>query len=188
LGAPETGFARFGEVTDRKIRAELLDESLEIIIGLWSGQPFSFQGKHYQVSAEASHMPPQPPVQKPRIPIWVVGGWPRERSMRRVLRYDGLLPNKLNEQGGQETVKPEDIRQMKAYIEERRGLDGFDIVVEGETPGDDLYKAAEIVRPWIEAGATWWLDAKWSETDHMYEEAAQQRILERIRLGPPRVG
>ena len=42
LGAPETGFANFGEVTDRKTRAELLDEGLEILTGIWRGQPFSF--------------------------------------------------------------------------------------------------------------------------------------------------
>ncbi len=188
LGAPETGFARFGEETDRKIRAELLDESLEIITRLWSGQPFDYSGKHYRVSGEISFLPPLPPIQTPRIPIWVVGGWPREKSMRRVLRFDGLLPNKLNVQGGQEKIQPEDIRQMKAYIEERRGTDApFDIVMEGETPGAEPQKAADIVRPWAEAGATWWLDASWGETDHMWEPAAQERILARIRLGPPRV-
>ncbi|HMO53409.1 MAG TPA: LLM class flavin-dependent oxidoreductase, partial [Tepidiformaceae bacterium] len=31
LGAPDTGFADFGEETDRKVRAELLDEGLEIL-------------------------------------------------------------------------------------------------------------------------------------------------------------
>ena len=37
LGALDTGFDEFGEVTDRKTRAELLDEGLEIITGLWKG-------------------------------------------------------------------------------------------------------------------------------------------------------
>src|SRR5512135_103160 len=39
LGAIDTGFEAFGEVTDRKARAELLDEGLEIVTGLWRGQP-----------------------------------------------------------------------------------------------------------------------------------------------------
>jgi alkanesulfonate monooxygenase SsuD/methylene tetrahydromethanopterin reductase-like flavin-dependent oxidoreductase (luciferase family) len=91
LGAVDTGFAEFGEVTDRKTRAELLDEGLDILTGLWKGQPFSYSGKHYQVKPTA-FMPPPPPVQEPRIPIWVVGAWNYPKSMQRVLRYDGLLP------------------------------------------------------------------------------------------------
>ena len=74
LGAPETGFANFGEVTDRKTRAKLLDEGLEIISGLWRGQPFSFSGKHYHITP-VEFNPPPPPIQTP-IPIWVVGLWP----------------------------------------------------------------------------------------------------------------
>ena len=88
LGAIDTGFSEFGEVTDRKTRAELLDEGLDIVTGLWRGQPFRHDGKHYTVR-EAYFNPPPPPVQQPRIPIWVVGDWPRMRSMRSVLRYDG---------------------------------------------------------------------------------------------------
>jgi alkanesulfonate monooxygenase SsuD/methylene tetrahydromethanopterin reductase-like flavin-dependent oxidoreductase (luciferase family) len=71
------------------IRAELLDESLDIITGLWSGKPFSYVGKHYRL--QDAHFGPLP-VQTPRIPIWVVGAWPRMKSMCRVLRCDGLLP------------------------------------------------------------------------------------------------
>lgn len=185
LGAPETGFERFGEETDRRKRAELLDESLDIITKLWQGGTFTYEGKHYQVKG-GEHFPPPPPIQQPRITIWVVGAWPREKSMRRVLRYDGLLPNKLNDAGRHQKVQPEDIRAMKAYIEEKRDAGTpFDIVVEGETPGDRPRKAAGVVKPWADAGATWWLEASWGETDHMWEDAAQERILRRIRQGPP---
>src|SRR5204863_4018588 len=78
LGAlDDGGFGKVGEPTDRKTRAELLDEGLAILTGLWSGQPFSFHGEHYQVE-ELTFLPP--PVQSPRIRIWVVGLWPHERS------------------------------------------------------------------------------------------------------------
>src|SRR5262245_52646475 len=83
------GFGKVGEPTDRKTRAQLLDEGLAIMTGLWSGQPFSFQGQHYHVE-EMTFLPP--PLQTPRIPVWVVGAWPSMKSMERVLRYDGLLP------------------------------------------------------------------------------------------------
>ncbi len=183
LGAVDTGFAEFGEETDRKKRAELLDEGLEIIAGLWQGQPFHFDGKHYHVRETQFAVPP-PPIQTPRIPIWVVGAWPRPKSMQRVLRWDGLLPAKLSADGKGEKVEPEDIRAMKAYIAENRpdvasGKAIFDIVMEGRTPGDDPQAAATIVAPFAEAGATWWLDALWNAPSPV-------PVLERIRQGPPR--
>src|SRR5579884_1479444 len=50
LGAlDDEGFGKVGEATDTKTRAERLDEGLEILTGLWSGEPFSFEGKHYRV-------------------------------------------------------------------------------------------------------------------------------------------
>ncbi len=66
--------------------------------GLWRGQPFNYTGKHYRVR-ETTFMPPPPPVQSPHIPIRVVGLWPSQKSMERVLRYDGLLPLKKDEGG-----------------------------------------------------------------------------------------
>ena len=59
--------------------ADLLDEGLDILTGLWQGQPFSYQGKHYQVQP-TDFLPPPPPLQQPRIPIWVVGAWPKPKS------------------------------------------------------------------------------------------------------------
>jgi len=76
IGAIDTGFEAFGEVTDRRTRAQLLDEGLEILTGLWAGQPFSYQGQHYRIK-ETDFNPPPAPIQQPRIPIWVVGAWPR---------------------------------------------------------------------------------------------------------------
>lgn len=186
LGAlDDLGFGAVGEATDRKTRAELLDEGLAILTGLWSGEPLSFDGKHYHVK-ELTFQPK--PVQQPRIPIWVVGAWPRPKSMERALRYDGLLPNKLNEDGTPGDVTPEDIRAMLAYASEHReATTPFDMVYEGETPGDNPTHAAEIVGPYVEAGITWWLESMWSprigtEGWSSMEEAVRTRI----QQGPPR--
>src|SRR5207245_8594334 len=87
LGAlDDAGFARVGEVTDRKTRAQMLDESLEILAGLWSGQTFSCNGEHYSVQ-KLTFFPP--PVHTPRISIWLVGARPRMECNRRVLTGDG---------------------------------------------------------------------------------------------------
>lgn len=179
LGAPDTGFENFGEVTDRKTRAELLDEGLDILSGLWQGQPFNYDGRHYHIK-KTTFNPPPPPVQTPRIPIWVVGAWPRMRSMRRVLRWDGLLPAKLDADGTHGKLTPDDIAAMRAWIAQHRTDDGpFDIVMEGKTPGNRPEEAAAIVRPWQEAGATWWLEAIW-------DAPSLDPVLERLKQGPPR--
>lgn len=182
LGAIETGFAEFGEVTSRRIRAELMDECLDILTGLWKGQPFSYQGQHYQVQP-VDFYPPPAPLQQPRIPIWVVGAWPRNKSMRRVLKFDGILPNKLQPDGTQTTIEPEDIRQIKAWIENHRQQQGqFDIVVEGVTPAKNKKKARNLVLPWAKAGATWWIEALWSQSG---VEQDLETVRSRIEDGPP---
>ncbi len=184
LGAVETGFAEFGEVTNRAERAELLDESLQILTGLWSGVPYQHSGKHYQINLKGDFFrPPPPPLQKPRIPIWVVGAWPRPKSMQRALRYDGILPNVMGEDGKVRMSPPtaHEIRQIQAYVAANHAQDTpFDIVVEGQTPGDDLESAVEIVNLFREAGATWWIEAMWSIQDPEEVEA-------RIQQGPPRL-
>lgn len=178
LGATETGFANFGEVTYRKTRAELLDEGLDILTGLWRGQPFNYEGKHYHLQQTTFELPP-PPVQQP-IPIWVVGAWPRMKSMRRVLKYQGILPNKFNPDGTIGELTPEDVHAIKSFVTENRDPQTpFEIIAEGHTPGDDPGKAAEKVLPWQDAGATWWIEALWENRD-------PDHIWQRLKQGPPR--
>ena len=180
LGAlDDGGFGKVSEPTDRKTRAELLDESLAILTGLWSGEPFQYEGKHYHLDT-MTFLPK--PVQSPRIPIWVVAMWPSERSMQRALRFDGLLPNVRDANGGPRDVTPDDIREMAAYVAERRNQPTpFDIVMEGETPGDDPAQAAVVVRPFAEAGATWWNESRWGAMSDV------ALVRTRIQQGPPRI-
>ncbi len=178
LGAlDDKGFANVGEATDLKTRAAMLDEGLAILAGVWSGQRFSFHGAHYHVD-DLTFLPP--PVQRPRIPVWVVGAWPRPKSMRRALRWDGILPQKSGGAGSEMT--PADIAAMNAFIDAERGATTpFAIVSEGETPGDDRERAAAIVRPFADAGATWWMETRWLGNNSPDELRA------RLRQGPPRL-
>ncbi len=179
---PNNWFAQVGEETDRKIRAKMLDESLDILDGLWSGQPFSYDGEHYCIH-DVTFAPT--PVQSPRVPIWVVGAWPRMKSMRRVLRCDGVIPTRMNEDRSFAEMTPADFVAMKAFIDEQRSqTTPFDIVMEGETPGDDPEKAASIVRPLAEAGVTWWLEAVWSTPQ---TQGGVEGMRRRVRQGPPRI-
>ncbi|MGH2460122.1 MAG: LLM class flavin-dependent oxidoreductase [Chloroflexota bacterium] len=179
LGALDTGFEAFGEETDRRARAELLDEGLAIMTGLWQGQPFRFEGKHFHIR-ESAFFPPPPPVQAPRIPIWVAGVWPRKRSMERVLRWDGLIPEKREADGSNGDVTPDDIRAIREFAAARRS-DPIDIVSEGRTPGDERDRAASMVSPYADAGATWWLESMWTAPN------APVDALARLRQGPPRI-
>ncbi len=177
--ADDAGFYRVGEAMARKTRADLLDEGLAIIAGLWTGERFSFDGAHYHV--DNMQLLPRP-VQQPRPPIWVVGGWPRPKSMGRVAQYDGLIPNKINADGTRGEITPDDVRAMKSWVAEHRTASTpFDIIREGRTPGDDPAAAAAIVGPFVEAGITWWLDAMWEAPNTLEDVRA------RIRQGPPRV-
>src|SRR5215472_4975340 len=47
LGDP--GFASVGECTDRRTQAEMLDEGLDLLDRLWTGEPVSYEGRHYRV-------------------------------------------------------------------------------------------------------------------------------------------
>ena len=127
---------------DRKVRAELLDGSIDILNGLWTGQPFTYEGKHYQIKDATLSINP---MQQPRIPIWVVGAWRRMKSMRRVLRSDGLIPAKMTANGASGDITPDDLKEMSAFVKDKLGNSSFDIIVEGETPGNDKEKAAQIV-------------------------------------------
>jgi alkanesulfonate monooxygenase SsuD/methylene tetrahydromethanopterin reductase-like flavin-dependent oxidoreductase (luciferase family) len=184
LGGAMPDFEWFGEEIDPKVRAAMLDEGLEIVRRLWSGERTSFEGKHYTV-APVQFAPP--PVQ-PHIPIWIGGMWPNKAPMRRAARYDGVIALK-----GGFPLDPEDLAAIKAYIEPLRPNPAapFDYVAAGITPGDDPEAGAAQVAPFIDAGATWWVETidPWTRhrdwTVDMSREDVQWMDA-RIRQPPPR--
>jgi hypothetical protein len=176
LGAAEDdgGFYKVGEAMDIKVRASRLDEGLAILVGLWSGKPFSFSGDHYKVK-EMMMLPT--PVQTPRIPVWVPGVWTKEKSMRRALRWDGIIPQKYK---SMERMTPAEVQELKKLVDNNRSVSTpFDIVVGGTTPGGNRKRAAVKVGPFAEAGATWWL-----ESMMMF---SWDKIVKRVKQGPPRL-
>ena len=189
----EQRFWIFEDDPGRRVRAELLDEGLELMQELWQAEPFEFEGAHYRARRTDTMLPPAI-VQQPRIPTWVVGVWPSMKSMRRVARYDGWIPNyappgadAIDPLEQQRTYTPEIAAEAIAWIRaerERLGLADrpFDIVQEGTTGGVDRVADAAVVRRWADAGVTWWLESDWNVPASRVAEYSR----ERLRSGPPR--
>ncbi len=173
LGAPDTGFENFGEATDIVTRAELLDESLDIITGLWKG-PFAYEGKHYSITeTDFPHRPPVP-VNAGRVPIWCVGLWNNPRSMARAIKYQGILPSVRADDGGWRKLTTEDVAGIRAFAG-----DDIDIIVEG--PEGEGSAAAS--KEWEDAGATWYIESLWGQ---QMEPDIQSRVERTLPAGPPR--
>lgn len=174
LGHSEETFAAFGEEMDPTVRAKQLDEGLAILTGLWAEDQFSFTSEHYQLHQVSLHAKP---VQVPRIPLWVAGGWPRRAPFRRAAQWDGVSLKSINVERGQ-WLTLDDFRACLAYVQAYRSQPtSFDVVMSGETPLD-RQKGIDIVIPFQEAGATWWVEEGlgWS----------LEEFRERINFGPPR--
>jgi hypothetical protein len=126
IGSPAYGdFGIFHEPTGDRERAELLDEGLAILDGLWTGEPFSYSGSHYTVA--------------------------------RAARWDGMVPIRYTDRR-LTVVSPADIADIRAKFAATRPAGSADFVVWADVAGDPG-AAAEIIRPYEEAGATWWLES-----------------------------
>jgi alkanesulfonate monooxygenase SsuD/methylene tetrahydromethanopterin reductase-like flavin-dependent oxidoreductase (luciferase family) len=65
-----------------KERREALEETLDIVRGLWTGHPFSYEGKHFRPSEDGIR---RLPVQDPYVPVLIGGGGERV-TLRQVAR------------------------------------------------------------------------------------------------------
>lgn len=151
-------FSAFGEPSDVRTRAELLDESLDIVRQLWTGESVHSSGRHFHVDG-ARFLPR--PLQQPRIPIWCAAHWPNRPPLRRAAHYDGVVP--IGD------LPPEAITELLSEVRRHRiSEEPFDVAIASwtatGTPAD--YEAV---------GATWWLKAFQPDTPLEKAEAAIER-------------
>ncbi|MDQ1510832.1 MAG: hypothetical protein QOG50_2676 [Actinomycetota bacterium] len=180
LGWADSGIGDRRDVSDLAARAAMLDEGLDVIEALWRGE-LQHHGLRYELDIAPGHV--LDVTRRPRVPIWVVGAWPRPKSMRRVLRCDGILPV-VSVPGRDSPLSTEDVRDIAAWLADHDAR-SHDIVVEGVTSSRDAQAANAVVSPWAEAGATWWLDARWQLPHHSRERIEQVR--RRLQAGPPHI-
>jgi alkanesulfonate monooxygenase SsuD/methylene tetrahydromethanopterin reductase-like flavin-dependent oxidoreductase (luciferase family) len=179
IGAGPFEWDYCGEVADPGLRGSMLDEHLDLLNRLWSGEPVHHEGTHYRVAGpQWSAVCYPPPLQQPRIPVWVGGTWPGSRPFVRAARWDGVVPMRMD--GRWEVA---DTADVVARVRSLRDRDTpFDVAVPGESDAGDprrLEGYAEHER----AGATWWVEAVhpwrfgWTDGGGWPGAAMQERIV-----------
>ncbi|MGW0802450.1 LLM class flavin-dependent oxidoreductase [Nonomuraea sp. NPDC002799] len=154
LGSMDAEYTQFGEDPDLKVRAARLDHGLTELTRLWE------------------ELPP-PPVQRPRIPIWIPGRWPTRAGFRRAARWDGAMPT-FQHFGRERPVPVAEFARVVEFLAEQRGsLDGFDIALEGRA-------ADGLVDGYTAAGMTWWVEAMG------WWRGGVENARSTIAAGPPR--
>lgn len=175
LGSPETEYESFGEEYNVKVLAQKMDESLEIIQGLWTGEPFSYSGKYYTVD-NAAFLPK--PVQSPRIPMLFGGTWPGKKPFIRAAKYDGLIPIHKN---FPQDLTIEELKEIIFIVESNRDIDDpYELMIFGSgffNPDSRV----EQIQPYIGVGITWWL-----EHVNTLMQPSVDAMREWIKLGPPK--
>jgi probable F420-dependent oxidoreductase len=164
LGGSVSEFERFGEPGDPRGRAEMLDEGLDLLRRLWSGEEVRHRGRHYTVDGVT--LAPRP-VQE-RLPIWIGGN--RGPSLRRASRWEGWVADSADPTG--KTLSPDEVARSISTIRALRANEQpFDIAALGESDKSDSSAYAQ-------AGVTWWL-----ENIHDRRGSLEQ-MLELVEAGP----
>jgi alkanesulfonate monooxygenase SsuD/methylene tetrahydromethanopterin reductase-like flavin-dependent oxidoreductase (luciferase family) len=139
-GDPGGELAKFGEELDARVRGRMLDEGLDVLVDLLSGEGVLHRGDHFV--AEGAQLRPAS-VQEPRIPIWVGARYGNTKPLRRAARFEGLFPVQVD--------GPDQLAEMLAFVNEHRISPGpYDVMI--ARPLEDPIDPSA----WFEAGATWW--------------------------------
>lgn len=153
LGSPPEEFSAFGDDADRSVLGNRLDEALDVVTGLWSGTPFSYDGAHFRVR-NAQFLPAG------AVPVWVAGTTPHRRPLHRAARFDGLVLATVTPEGGIDPVTPELLSAAVDVVRRRRGhVDDFEVVLLCPTVPTAGEAAA-----YAGAGATWLMVTGWMDS------------------------
>ncbi len=174
LGWRPVEFERLGLPSDMRVRADRLDESLELIAQLWTGESVSIEGAQWPI--HDVRLRPVP-LQRPRIPIWVAAGWPNRRPLARAARWDGVYLMTDNQETGKRLSADDSLAAITLLASKRDDMTGFEVAVNVETLGEPDGGAA-ISEAFAGAGVTWTVELTPETLD-------AHRSL--IRRGPPRI-
>src|SRR3989440_7898161 len=176
-------FEALGEVSDAKTLAAVLDEGLEVLTALWSGELYSHDGIAYHIK-EAQFLPR--PLQSPRIPIWVANLWPSKAPLRRAVLWDGIAPIG-RDLPLEEMLSPDEMQEIVRLVTSQpEYTTPFEFVHSGITGGIDATLDREVVATYQQVGVTWWVEKILPELWGSWTEWPLEAMRSRIRQGPPR--
>lgn len=160
-----------GDEPNLKVRAEMLDEGLELLQNIWRGTDIDHQGTHFRTKSQTFY------AGGAEVPIWVAASWPALKPFLRAMRFDGVMAmnRKFNE-----PLSLDDVRSIKKFVREHRKSEKpFNIGLGLNTTADP---SADIDRAlaYKEAGANWWQEGVFPFAEKIDELVAI------IRRGPPR--
>jgi F420-dependent oxidoreductase-like protein len=147
-------------------RFDLLEDALEIVTRLFTGEVVSYQGK--LISLEDAALRPRP-VQQPHPPIWVGGSGPR-RTLPLAARFADVWHS---------FGTPNSLREASARLDElavAAGRDPASIMRAGSLSLDDLETAARHAGKWRDAGYGY-LVCGWPEAGASQVEAFVRDVL-----------
>jgi alkanesulfonate monooxygenase SsuD/methylene tetrahydromethanopterin reductase-like flavin-dependent oxidoreductase (luciferase family) len=125
-------FSAFGDEPDPKVRGRMLDEGLEVLTALLSGEPVDHDGEHFP-ARDVRFRP------APGVPIWLAGRFGNRAPLRRAARHDGFFVIGLD--------GPDDLDAVTDGLAGHEPAPGFDLVVDLRPEQD--------VGPWLDRGASW---------------------------------
>jgi hypothetical protein len=187
-GSGPDEFDNLGDEPNHRTRGAMLDEALDLLKQLWSGEPVNHEGKFY-TAKETRFLPT--PLQNP-IPIWVAAGWPTKTPLKndapyhRAARYDCIFPIGRDIEWGS-MLQPEHVRQIVDLVMSYRESSApFEVATEGTSEGS-TDRDLELVSRYEEAGTTWWVENiapyRW---DWKWEGPWPREVMrDRILAGPP---
>lgn len=190
LGALHDGWLAFEADEGRRARAQKVDECLAIYAGLMAGQPFAFEGQYYSAKP-TEFMLPDPPVQRPHPPVWMVGaqmlGRERQPSLDRAARWQGLIPQVVDQDAQRRKGGIEEFAAIVADVLARRSaaglnVNGYDVILEADSTGEFMTREPADPAAWADAGSTWWVESWWTleRGDEGFRE-----LRRRVSAGPP---
>jgi alkanesulfonate monooxygenase SsuD/methylene tetrahydromethanopterin reductase-like flavin-dependent oxidoreductase (luciferase family) len=183
LGGGYFDFEALGEAADLRVLAEMLDEGLQILSGLWSGERLTHEGRFYHIR-EAQFLPS--PLQQPRIPVWVAAMWPQRAPLRRAARWDGVIPIG-RDLALTQMLAPETMGEIVATLRRLRAASTpFDVVHFGLSSGENPEADRRLVAAYARVGVTWWVENIVPERWGSWSDWPLAAMRRRIRQGPPR--
>jgi alkanesulfonate monooxygenase SsuD/methylene tetrahydromethanopterin reductase-like flavin-dependent oxidoreductase (luciferase family) len=144
-------FSSFGDASEPRERGVLLDESLEVLRRLLTGEGVDFDG-------ECLHVHSTPFLPKPAqdpLPVWVAGRWPNRAPLARAARMQGCFPIFA---GDPDFPAADDVAGVRAELTRLGAPDDYDLAITGKMRRLEPGERAKALATAESNGVTWLLE------------------------------